>query len=274
VRPCELEAIARLDTVLLHGPNVDRAYRSARSDLVLIVVNCTMPAPTCFCSSMNTGPQVSDEVTIHDLEITELVTEGDDSPRYVVTSASRQGTEILDVVGSRTAAVAVTSRDRADIEAGFQRAEMAIERHIDTEDLPEFMISSAKNPRWADLADRCLACGNCTAVCPTCFCTNVDDITDLAGTTTERWRHWDSCFSLEFSRLGAAPVRSSVASRYRQWLTHKLGTWHDQFDESGCVGCGRCITWCPVGIDLTAELPALRADAPSGGDSASRSGDQ
>jgi sulfhydrogenase subunit beta (sulfur reductase) len=274
VRPCELEAIAKLDTVLLQGANVDRAYHSARSDLMLIVVNCTVPAPTCFCTSMNSGPRVSESVTIHDLEITELVTEHDEGPRYVVTPASRQGAEILDVLGSRTSAAAMTNQDALDIEAGFRRAESAIERHVDTKELHDVMIASSENALWAQLADRCIACGNCTAVCPTCFCTGVDDITDLAGTTTERWRHWDSCFSLEFSRLGSAPVRSSVASRYRHWLTHKLGTWHDQFDESGCVGCGRCITWCPVGIDLTAEIPTLRTAALSGGDSRPASGDQ
>ena len=272
VRPCELEAIARLDTVLLEGENVDRAYRTARSDVVLIVVNCTTPAATCFCTSMNTGPRVSDEATIHDLAITELITDGD--PRYVIAPASRRGEAILEAMEQRTTAVAVTDRDKADIEAGFRRAEVAMVRDLDTEGLHEFMISSPENPHWADLEDRCLACSNCTAVCPTCFCTSVDDITDVSGTTTERWRHWDSCFSLEFSRVGSTPIRSSVASRYRQWLIHKLGTWHDQFGESGCVGCGRCITWCPVGIDLTVELPALHSAASSSDGSDSGSGER
>ncbi len=273
VRPCELEAIERMDTVLLQGPNVDRAYRSSRLDLILIVVNCTMPAATCFCSSMDTGPRVSGKATIHDLEITELVTEHHDDPRYVVTSASKQGAAILEAMESRTTAAAITNQDSADLEAGFRRAADAMKRHVDTKELRNVMVSSHASSIWDDIADRCLACGNCTAACPTCFCTSVEDITDLSGTTTERWRQWESCFSLEFSRVGSAPIRSSVASRYRHWLTHKLGTWHDQFDQSGCVGCGRCITWCPVGIDLTAELPALRATAPSG-DLGTGSGDR
>jgi ferredoxin len=69
---------------------------------------------------------------------------------------------------------------------------------------------------------------------------------------------WDSCFNLEFSYIHGGHIRSSVKSRYRQWLTHKLVNWHDQFGTSGCVGCGRCITWCPVGIDLTKEVSVLR----------------
>ncbi|RLE18472.1 MAG: hypothetical protein DRJ50_13035, partial [Actinobacteria bacterium] len=194
VRPCELGAIARLDTVLLEGPNVDRAYRSARSDIVLIVVNCTTPAATCFCTSMNTGPKVSDEVDLHDIEITELVTYHGNDPRYVVKSASRQGAEIIRAMESRVEATALTDQDTADIEAGFRRAEDAMERSVNTDGLHQLMTSSYGNPHWNELEDRCLACGNCTAVCPTCFCTSVDDVTNLAGTSIERWRHWDSCF--------------------------------------------------------------------------------
>ena len=124
--------------------------------------------------------------------------------------------------------------------------------------LHELMAASHDAARWDDVAARCLTCGNCTMACPTCFCTGVDDVTDLSGEHAERWQHWDSCFDLDFSHLHGGPVRSSPTSRYRQWLTHKLGTWHDQFGSSGCVGCGRCIVWCPVGIDLTEEVAALR----------------
>jgi Fe-S oxidoreductase len=95
-------------------------------------------------------------------------------------------------------------------------------------------------------------------VCPTCFCATVEDATDLTGSATERRRVWDSCFSQEFSYIHGGSVRTSAGARYRQWITHKLATWHEQFGVSGCVGCGRCITWCPVGIDITAEARAVR----------------
>jgi Fe-S-cluster-containing hydrogenase component 2 len=120
------------------------------------------------------------------------------------------------------------------------------------------LYRSYGNPRWDEVATRCLACGNCTMVCPTCFCHAVEDASDLGGQIAERWRSWDSCFSLDFARVGTGRVRNSTLSRYRQWLTHKLATWIDQFGTSGCVGCGRCITWCPVGIDITEEVRAIR----------------
>jgi ferredoxin len=91
-------------------------------------------------------------------------------------------------------------------------------------------------------------------------------VTDLTGSEAERWRTWDTCFSLDHSYVHGGSVRPTGRSRYRQWMTHKLSTWWDQFDTSGCVGCGRCIAWCPVGIDITEEAAALRA-SPNDGDS-------
>jgi ferredoxin len=92
----------------------------------------------------------------------------------------------------------------------------------------------------------------------------VTDTTDLTGAVSERTRVWDSCFTASFSYVHGGSVRATIRSRYRQWLTHKLATWFDQFGTSGCVGCGRCITWCPVGIDITEEAAAIRATARKG----------
>jgi Fe-S-cluster-containing hydrogenase component 2 len=132
-------------------------------------------------------------------------------------------------------------------------------RALDTTGIKELLYANLEHPRWNDVADRCLACTNCTLVCPTCFCATVEDSTDLEGENAERSRRWDSCFSLDHSYVHGGSVRASTRSRYRQWLTHKLASWIDQFGTSGCVGCGRCITWCPVGIDITEEVAAIRA---------------
>jgi formate hydrogenlyase subunit 6/NADH:ubiquinone oxidoreductase subunit I len=131
-------------------------------------------------------------------------------------------------------------------------------RSLNTIGIKDLLYRNAEHPRWDEVATRCLSCANCTMVCPTCFCTTVEDVTDLTGEHAERWRKWDSCFTMDFSYIHGGSVRPSVKARYRQWLTHKLASWIDQFGVSGCVGCGRCITWCPAGIDITEEVRAIR----------------
>jgi Fe-S-cluster-containing hydrogenase component 2 len=135
---------------------------------------------------------------------------------------------------------------------------------MDTRGIKELLYRNYEHPRWDNVATRCLTCANCTMVCPTCFCTTVEDVTDLSGDHAERWRKWDSCFTMDFSYIHGGSVRATPKSRYRQWLTHKLATWFDQFGSSGCVGCGRCITWCPVAIDLTEEVRAIRDSETAG----------
>jgi Fe-S-cluster-containing hydrogenase component 2 len=149
--------------------------------------------------------------------------------------------------------------DREAAEEAIERAASAMGRHLETDGLKEALERSYTHPRWDEVGGRCLACANCTMVCPTCFCTTVEDVTDLTGDHARRERKWDSCFGLDFSYIHGGAVRTSPGARYRQWLSHKLSTWHDQFGSSGCVGCGRCITWCPVGIDITEEARAVRA---------------
>jgi ferredoxin len=131
-------------------------------------------------------------------------------------------------------------------------------RYLETENLPQILTDAADDRHWDEIAGRCLTCGNCTMVCPTCFCANIEDTTDLSGNEATRTRRWDSCFSVQFSYIHGGSVRAGEMSRYRQWMTHKLGYWQEQFDVLGCVGCGRCITWCPVGIDITEEARKFR----------------
>jgi ferredoxin len=201
---------------------------------------------------MGTGPAPGPG---YDLSLTELV--DDDGHRFVVSVGSERGAATMRDVPSRETEAA----DLDAAEAATDRAREQMSRSLDPDSLPRVLDAEVDHPLWDEVAERCLACGNCTAVCPTCFCTAVEDVTDLAGSETERWRVWDSCFTAGFSYVHGGPVRSSTSSRYRQWMSHKLGTWRAQFDTAGCVGCGRCITWCPVGIDITAEARALQDTA-------------
>ncbi len=249
VRPCELAAILVQDRVFLGGPFVDPAYRSRRESAFILAVSCGSPGGTCFCTSMGTGPKAGSGF---DLALTEVV----DGGRHdlVVEVGSERGAEVAASVPHRPAEAADLYAARTVLAA----AEGIMNHALDLEGLKEILYRHYEDPRWDEVAKRCLACANCTMVCPTCFCATVEDETDLVGAATERRRVWDSCFSQEFSYIHGGSVRTSAGARYRQWITHKLATWQDQFGVSGCVGCGRCITWCPVGIDITAEARALR----------------
>jgi sulfhydrogenase subunit beta (sulfur reductase) len=249
VRACELHGILVQDRVFLGGPHVDDQYAVRRQDAFICAVNCFEPAGTCFCASMGTGPAVGPG---YDLALTEVL---DGRHRLVVQAGSERGADVLAELPHR----AETSADVAAATAAVDGAAERMGRSVDTDDLPGLLARNLEHARWDEVADRCLTCGNCTLVCPTCFCSGVEDHTDLAGDGAERVRLWDSCFEVGHSYLHGGPIRTSSRSRYRQWLTHKFGTWHEQFGTSGCVGCGRCISWCPVGIDVTQELAALRA---------------
>ncbi len=254
VRACELAAMAIQDHVFTGGIAIDTAYAARRQDVFIVAVHCTQPAATCFCTSMNTGPRCEQGF---DIALTELIEEG--TPHYVLEIGSQAGQHLIDQLQLGPAAAGAIQ----SAQAATQRAAATISRSLDTHGIKELLYANTEHPRWDAIAERCVSCGNCTMVCPTCFCSSVEDTTSLDGLTAERTRQWASCFDPEFTHLaGGGPSRSSTRARYRHWLTHKLASWQDQFGSSGCVGCGRCITWCPPGIDLTEEVHAICATIP------------
>jgi ferredoxin len=245
VRACELAAIAIQDRVFMSDQYVDPIYQARRQACCLIAVNCTQAASTCFCTSMGTGPECT---AGFDLALTEL------ADGFLIESGSSLGEALLAELVHRPA----SDEELTAGTAARQQAIDQITKQLDTTNIRNLLLNNLNHPHWDDVAQRCLSCTNCTLVCPTCFCHSVGDVADLQGDHVDRVRHWDSCFNFDFSYVNGGVVRNSVRSRYRQWLTHKLATWFDQFDSSGCVGCGRCITWCPVAIDLTQEVAAIR----------------
>ena len=250
VRGCDLAAITIQDRVFLRAGNSDPHYAARREGLFLVAVDCSHPAENCFCSSQGTGPAAGPGA---DLVLTELFGEH----RFVVSVHTEAGRRIASQLST-------TPATRADLEAVAEQHRAAVERitkTLEPTELPQQLAAAADHPGWDDVAQRCLSCANCTLACPTCFCFDVTDETDLATGTADRIRRWGSCFEHSHSYLHGGPARSSTSSRYRQWLTHKLSTWWEQFGTSGCTGCGRCITWCPVGIDITEEAARLRLPA-------------
>ena len=243
-RACDLAGLAIQDHIFLKDAYRDPYYQTRRDGLFLIAVNCTRALATCFCASMDTGPRAS---AAFDLALTEL------EEVFLVEAGSAAGQAMMSALSLAPASTARVREAEQQIEA-CARSQV---RRLDRSPLPQALYDAHEHPRWDDVAARCLACGNCTMVCPTCFCHVVEEVPDLTQTRSEHTRLWDSCFTQEHGYIHGKNIRPTIKDRYRMWLTHKLASWIDQFGTSGCVGCGRCITWCPVGIDLTDELPAL-----------------
>ncbi len=244
VRACDLAALGVQDRIFLEGREPDAAYAARRRHLLLVGVSCTHSAPTCFCVSFGTGPRVTRGF---DLALTELP-EG-----FLARAGSAAGESVLARLDATPAPPALLAAEDSAIEACAAEQQ----RSIDLTDLPERLWGSLEHPRWRDVGARCLSCGNCTMVCPTCFCHDIWDEPALDGSGSLRVRAWDSCFDRDHAQVRGLNHRPTIQDRYRQWLTHKLAGWVEQYGTSGCVGCGRCITWCPVGIDLTEEVAAL-----------------
>jgi len=254
VRPCELNAILIQDLVFNSEMYGDEDYRLRRKDLFIVAVNCTESSENCFCSSMKTGPRAKGNF---DLALTEILSKGEHY--FIVETGSETGETIISQADSSEA----TEQEISESTKLVRHTENKMKKYVETADLPKILSSNLDHSHWDSVAKRCLTCGNCTMVCPTCFCSAVEDSTDLFGGEAERLRKWDSCFTVDFSKVAGGNFRITPKSRYRQWLTHKFSSWMDQFGVFGCVGCGRCITWCPVGIDITAEIGSLRGESNS-----------
>ncbi|MGO9480836.1 MAG: 4Fe-4S dicluster domain-containing protein [Candidatus Kryptoniota bacterium] len=249
VRACELSAILIQDMVFDSDNFPDQYYKRLRQNSFVVAVNCTDAGGTCFCASMNSGPKAKEKF---DLAITEILTNGDHY--FIAEIGSERGSSIMGQIKTNSA----TKAEIEEADKLISRAENKMRKVLKTKDLPKFLSDQLESSHWDDMAKRCLACGNCTMVCPTCFCSTVEDVTDLSGQKAERVRKWDSCFAMDFSKVAGGNFRITPKSRYRQRVMHKFSYWMDQFGILGCVGCGRCTTWCPVGIDVAAEIQNLR----------------
>jgi ferredoxin len=248
VRSCDLKAFEILDKVFLEGSHLNTIYQKNRQSMWVIAVNCTHPSQNCFCHSMGSGPNNQKGF---DLSITEIMDA--EHHTFICEAGSERAHNLMEALHFQEA-------DDDDIAAALKLIQIAKEvmnKVVNKEQAAHGLKNKLEHPEWDRIANICLSCANCTMVCPTCFCSTTEDITDITGDHTERWLRWDSCFNADFSFIHGGVIRNSIKSRYRQWLTHKMSAWHDQFGDSGCVGCGRCITWCPVGIDITKSVEAL-----------------
>jgi len=244
-RACDVAALAMQEKVLAQGEYADPFFAARKEALLVIVVNCTRSADTCFCASMKTGPKPSSGF---DIAMTEL------EDMFLIEAGSEKGGAILD-------ALALPAAENDEVEAAesaIAAAAASQSRSVDQQGLPQALYDAHNHPNWEVVASRCLSCTNCTMVCPTCFCHAVEEVPSLDRGESERFRAWDSCFSPEHGYIHGKNMRPTTRERYRMWMTHKLGAWIDQFGASGCVGCGRCTSWCPAGIDFVEEYGKVR----------------
>ncbi len=251
VRACDIAALKKLDKVFLGGAVRDSTYSSLRKDLLVIGVNCVYPGGNCFCHSMGTGPEIRDAFDVALSEIDEY---------FLLEAGTARGKEIMDALPSEE----IDNSDRDKKTSAIESCIRLIRKSVGTHELPALIYRNLEHPRWAEVAKLDLECGNCTQVCPTCFCNSSYDYLLLPGISKKaeisgtRVRTWDSCFSVNFARVHGGNFRPSRSARYRHWMTHKLAYSIEQHGSPDCVGCGRCITWCPAGIDITEELEAIR----------------
>lgn len=245
VRPCDVRAILIQDRQFVHSQQPDPRYTAQRVGALIIAVNCTQPSDCCFC--LSTGGSLRAE---HGIDM--AMTEADHG--LVAEAFSARGQRLLEQLQLPLA----TSAEIASAEHALASAASQQRRQLPAaEQLRRELPRRSSHERWQQLSEQCLACGHCTAVCPTCFCHRQVEQPNLDGMSSLRYRQWDSCFANGHSLLSGSELRPDSGSRYRQWLTHKLAWWHEQFGTTGCVGCGRCISGCPAGIDLTQEAARL-----------------
>lgn len=243
-RACDLAALALQEKHFRGNGVADPPFTARREAMFIVAVDCSFPADTCFCASTGDGPAAASGF---DIAMSEL------DQGFLLRTRSEAGRALVGALQL----CAATPAQLQEVQEALARAAQGQTRQLPSRDLRNLLYERQEHPHWADIASRCLACGNCTAVCPSCFCSASEARAGLDGVQAEQVRVWDSCFNVDHSSLHGRPLRDDIGLRYRQWMTHKLAAWHDQFGRSGCTGCGRCITWCPVGIDLTAEIDLL-----------------
>ncbi len=246
-RPCDIKAMVIQDKVFLDKQAIDTHYQQRRDNFFIIAANCTTSSTNCFCVGAGDFPKADNN---YDLAITEI------DGGFIVQAGHDKAQDLLNTLQLKLASEKQLQQAELGINHAAQMQTKTLNAGNDGQ-LNAILFANLDHPRWQEVADRCLSCGNCTLVCPTCFCSDHVEKPEFDGQSSEQVKQWGSCFSKQHSIVGGKPLRDDTLKRYRQWLTHKLGSWHDQYDSSGCVGCGRCVTWCPVGIDITEEVNAI-----------------
>ena len=239
IRPCDAKAFKVLDKIFTNDQYEDVFWTTKRDASVLIGLGCNAPCPTCFCTSVGAGPFHEQGLDVLAFDL------GDD---LLLKPLTEKGEQILEQAGGLADADDQALKAAADLKTA---AEASMTSHVETDKIAEREVMELfEAGHWEAVQERCLNCGVCTYVCPTCHCFDIQD--EVAGDVGDRVRNWDSCMSWLFTAHGTGHnPRPDKMSRVRQRFMHKFKYIPLKRDgDIGCVGCGRCIVSCPVNIDI------------------------
>ncbi len=237
IRSCDVQSIDCLDKVFLTKGYEDQFYKTKREKTLLVALSCTKPQDTCFCESMGLNPQ--------------------EAP-----GADVQGYDLGDALGfvaktpAGEALLAKYSGLFTEINAVPQKVE-GFNLKADVAGIPEKLAKMFDHPIWDEVSQKCLGCGACAYLCPTCHCFDISGT--VRGDQGYKFRCWDCCMFSEYTRMaGGHNPRPSKKERVRNRFLHKLYYFKDRYGQLLCTGCGRCIAKCPVGMDITAIIGKVK----------------
>lgn len=249
IRPCDANAMAILDKTFKDAYE-DPYYLAKRQNTLLVGLGCTRPYDSCFCTSVGSSPTNSVDV---DLMLTDI---GD---QFLVEGISDQGKELIKISNQLEEA---TEADEAKAKDTAEAARSKVTRHLDTKDIDQKLLSSFEDQDlWQEIAAKCVSCGICTFLCPTCYCFDIND--ELVKNQGTRCRNWDSCSFSIYTKMPMENPRKDKWRRVRNKVCHKYEFYPTLYDVIACTGCGRCIRRCPVNWDITQALERIPTEVPS-----------
>ncbi len=244
IRPCDANAMTILDKTF-EDAYKDPYYLSKRKNTVLVGLGCTKPYDSCFCTSLGGSPTDSANV---DLMLTDI---GDE---FLVEAVTDKGRELMRMSSELEEA---TEADETRAKEAKDAAYSKVTRQLDTKDIDKKLLSSFEDQdSWEEIAAKCVSCGICTLLCPTCYCFDIND--ELIKDRGTRFRSWDSCSFCVYTKMPMENPRVEKWRRVRNKVCHKYEFYPMNFDVIACTGCGRCIRQCPVNWDIILALERMQ----------------
>lgn len=234
MRPCDIKSILILDKLFINEDYVDNYYKRLRDNTLIFGFGCNKPRTTCFCTSLESGPFFKEG---SDGFITDI---GD---KFIIEGITEGGKKLIEKLENADEDMV---KAKGEIE---KNANDTVPSSVKVEKIPQKLREMFEHPIWEEISERCLGCGVCTYLCPTCHCFDIqDEVIDERG---RRVKNWDSCMFPIFTLHGSGhQPREFRYQRMRQRIMHKFNYYEENFGVIACCGCGRCITQCPVNIDV------------------------